>query len=40
MNNVKREISLLKRINHPNIIKLVYAIEDRKSVLNIIIRLI
>lgn len=32
LNNVKREISLLKRIDHPNIIKLVCAIEDRKSV--------
>lgn len=32
MNNIKREISILKRINHSNIIKLIYAIEDRKSV--------
>ncbi|CAD8189954.1 unnamed protein product [Paramecium octaurelia] len=32
MNNIKREISILKRINHSNIIKLIYAIEDRKSI--------
>lgn len=32
MNNIKREISILKRINHQNIIKLIYAIEDKKSV--------
>ena len=32
LNNVKREISLLKRIDHPNIIRLICAIEDRKSV--------
>ncbi|CAD8187525.1 unnamed protein product [Paramecium pentaurelia] len=32
MNNIKREISILKRINHNNIIKLIYAIEDRKSI--------
>lgn len=32
MNNIKREISILKRINHKNIIKLHYAIEDRKTV--------
>lgn len=33
MNNVKREISLLKRLEHPNIIKLFYAIEDKRSVI-------
>lgn len=32
MNNVKREISILKRIEHPYIIKLFWAIEDKKSV--------
>ncbi|CAK93654.1 unnamed protein product (macronuclear) [Paramecium tetraurelia] len=32
MNNIKREISILKRIKHNNIIKLVYAIEDKKSI--------
>lgn len=29
MRNVKREISILKRIEHSNIIKLFYAIEER-----------
>lgn len=28
MRNVKREISLLKKLNHPSIIKLLYAIDD------------
>ncbi|CAD8095024.1 unnamed protein product [Paramecium sonneborni] len=32
MNNVKREISILKRIEHQNIIKLFWAIEDKKSI--------
>ncbi|CAD8082583.1 unnamed protein product [Paramecium primaurelia] len=32
MNNVKREISILKRIEHQNIIKLYWAIEDKKSI--------
>ncbi|CAD8187458.1 unnamed protein product [Paramecium octaurelia] len=32
MNNIKREISILKRIKHNNIIKLIYAIEDKKSI--------
>ena len=33
MNNVKREISILKRVDHPNIIRLYYAIEDRRTVI-------
>lgn len=32
MNNVKREISILKGIDHPNIIKLFFACEDRRQV--------
>ncbi|CAD8106213.1 unnamed protein product [Paramecium sonneborni] len=32
MNNKKRKISILKRINHSNVIKLIYTIENRKSV--------
>jgi serine/threonine protein kinase len=32
MNNVKREISILKRVEHPNIIRLYYAIEDKRTV--------
>ena len=32
MQNVKREILLLKELDHPNVIKLHYAIEDRRSV--------
>ena len=33
MRNVKREISLLKRLNHVNIIKLHYAINDPENVI-------
>jgi serine/threonine protein kinase len=40
MNNVKREISILKRVEHSNIIKLCWAIEDKKSVLIHFMRLI
>ena len=29
MKNVKREINLLKKMDHPNIIKLLYAINDK-----------
>jgi len=32
MRNVKREISILKRLCHPFIIKLPYAIEDKSQV--------
>lgn len=37
MNNVKREISILKRIDHPNIIRLYYAIEDKRTVIKIML---
>lgn len=33
MNNVRREISILKKINHPNIMKLYYVIEDKRQVI-------
>jgi serine/threonine protein kinase len=32
MRNVKREISLLKKLDHPYIIKLPYALEDRTHI--------
>lgn len=32
MRNVKREISILKRLNHPYIIKLYHAIDERTQV--------
>lgn len=32
MNNLKREIELLKEMDHPNIIKLYKAVEDKRSV--------
>ena len=34
MNNVKREINILRKIDHKNIIKLVYALEDKRQVIN------
>jgi serine/threonine protein kinase len=32
MTNLKREIELLKELDHPNIIKLYHAVEDKRSV--------
>ena len=36
LQNIKREISILKQIDHPTIIKLYYAFEDRRSVIFLI----
>ena len=33
MNNAKKEIAILKRINHPNLIKLHSISEDSKNVI-------
>ena len=35
MRNVKREISILKKLDHPNIIKLYYAIDKPVEVYSI-----
>ena len=32
MNNVKREIEIMRRLNHPNIIELYYVIQDKRTV--------
>jgi len=32
MKNVKREISLLNRLQHPNLIKMHFAFEDTKQI--------
>ena len=35
MNNAKKEIAILKRINHPNLIKLHSVSEDSKNVIKL-----